>query len=66
MITSFVALVLGQRVAIDDQGPGVGAGDGGGAVEQALDRVGDVVRLIEHVGGREAFAGRAARPRPVR
>ena len=43
-------LVALQHVAIDEQRLRVGALELGGAGHQALDGIGDVVRLVEHVG----------------
>ena len=48
-----------ERGAIDDQRLRVGALQFDRRLHQALDRVGDVVRLIEHIGGRKTL--RAAR-----
>ncbi len=45
-----------QRLAIDQQRLGVGAGDGLGGGEHALDRIGHIVRLIDHVGGIKTVA----------
>ena len=45
----------GQRRAVDDQRLGIGALQFDRRLHQALDRIGDVVRLVEHVGRGEAL-----------
>ncbi len=54
-------LRLSERGAVDDERLRVGPRHLHRRLHEALDRVGDVVRLIEHIGGIES--GRPARPR---
>ena len=55
------ALRAGERFAVDDKRLRIGALRLHRRRHQALDRIGDVVRLVEHVGGIKAR--RAARAR---
>ena len=49
-----------QRGAVDDQRLGIGALQFDRRLHQALDRIGDIVRLVEHVGRSKALAPRSS------
>ena len=60
-MTSFASCALGERRPIDEESLGVGALSLHRRGHQAFDRIGHVMRLIEHVGRIETRRAAVAR-----